>query len=220
MNSLYRSTLTWIMPIIAIAALIVGIWSSYKSFMTGPAKQPLFATKSATVIKTPRSLEPFSLTDHKGNLFSEKELKDRWTLISFGYTSCPDICPTMLATLSQTINLLEEKGDTLEMIQFVFVSVDPERDTLEHIAKYVNYFNSQFIGVTGTQEALIKLTGQFGILYRKVENAQSAKDYLIDHSVSLILTNPEGRLHAVFSAPHDADSIAKDLRIIIEGYKS
>lgn len=220
MNSLYRSTLIWMIPIIAVSALIVGIWSSYKSFKTEPAKQSLFATNSATVINTSRSLQPFSLTDHKGNIFSQNELKDRWTLIAFGYTNCPDICPTMLATLNQATNLLKKKGDTHKLIRFVFVSVDPERDTLEQIAKYVNYFNPEFIGVTGTQDALTKLTGQFGILYRKVENAQLTNNYLIDHSASMILTNPKGRLHAVFSAPHDAALIAKDLRLIVEGYKS
>lgn len=214
-----RSPLFWLIPVLALSALILGVWSAYRLTAPGPVGAArTIATQSATVIPNPRPLKSFVLSDHNGKPFSTTELQGHWTFMTFGYTYCPDVCPTTLATLSQAAHLLEQ--DKLEHEpRFVFVSIDPERDSAERLASYVPYFNTRFLGVTGTQPALQELTGQLGVLYRKVENEPTALAYLMDHSASIMLADPQGRLHAVFSAPHDAEAIANDFRAIRHNYE-
>ena len=214
-----RTSLFWIISALAASALILGVWTSYRLTATAPVTATrTVATKSATVIPNPRPLKPFLLTDHKGEPFSNAELQRHWTFIFFGYTHCPDVCPTTLATLNQAARLLQ-KDQPEHAPRFVFVSVDPERDSLERLADYIPYFNANFLGVTGEQTALQKLTGQLGVLYRKVTEEPAASSYLMDHSASVVLTDPQGRLNALFGAPHDAESIAHDFQAIRQGHE-
>jgi protein SCO1/2 len=209
--------LYWFIPVIAVSALMLGIWSGFREFgmpQDGSEAVPI----SATLIPNPRPLQPFSLSRHSGEEFAQDTLLDNWTFIAFGYTHCPDICPTTLSVLSQTADLVNE--DTAQKgPQFVFVSVDPERDSLQRLATYVPYFNPDFIGATGPEADLQRLTGQLGILYRKVEDENTALDYLVDHSASIVLIDPLGRLQAVFSPPHDAGKMAQDFRVIEHNYR-
>ena len=174
---------------------------------------PMSETAAATVIPQPRELRDFALEDHTGGRFSTASLRDRWTLLVFGYTHCPDVCPTALLMLSQVDKQLQ--ADRVDArYQIAFVSVDPERDTRERLAEYIPYFNPGFIGVRGEHEALQKLTSQLGVIYAKVSSGREAGDYLMDHSASIILIDPQGRYRAVFSAPHDAAAIAADFERI------
>lgn len=199
--------------LLAVAAgLLVfnrGLWFGQRGETATPP-----ATRSATVIPTPRPLQPFALTDHKGEKFSEAALRDRWTMLSFGYTHCPDVCPTGLATLARFADRLEQGGVDVPL-QVVFVSIDPQRDTPSRLAQYVPYFDPEFVGATGEPQQLDKLTRQLGILYAKVESEDSAMGYLMDHTASFILTDPQGRFRAVFGAPHDDRTMAEDFRLII-----
>lgn len=214
-----RSPLFWLIPVLALTALILGVWSAYRLTAPGPVGETrTLATQSAMVIANPRPLKPFTLSDHHGKPFSAAELQGHWTFMSFGYTYCPDVCPTTLATLSQAAHLLEQDKSEHDT-RFVFVSIDPERDSPERLASYVPYFNTRFQGATGTQPALQELTRQLGVLYRKVENEPTARAYLMDHSASVMLADPQGRLHAVFSMPHDAEAIANDFRAIRHYYE-
>jgi protein SCO1/2 len=208
--------LFWLIPVIVASALALGIWSGFREF--GVPQDSWESTPvSATVIQNPRALKPFTLSDHTGKPFSRDSLRENWTFIAFGYTYCPDICPTTLAVLSQTADLLNQDAQGSRP-QFIFVSVDPDRDSLDRLATYVPYFNPEFIGATGPEADLQQLTGQLGILYRKVKDEETALDYLVDHSASIVLTDPQGRLQAVFSAPHDARTMASDFRNIERRY--
>ncbi len=207
----------WGVPVLALSALVLGVLFGYRLTTVGPADQAP-VVQNATVIPNPRPLKPFSLRDHNDRPFSNAELEGHWTFIFFGYTHCPDVCPTTLATLNQASQLLEQ-DQSEQLPRFVFVSVDPERDSLQSLASYASYFNSRFVGITGTQPALQALTGQLGILYIKVDSKPTASDYLMDHSASVMLNDPQGRLHAVFSAPHHAEAIANDFRAIRQHYE-
>ena len=218
-ESRQRSPLFWMIPVLALSALLLGLWTAYRLTAPGPAADTrTVATRNATVIPSPRALKSFSLSDHNGKPFSNAELQGHWTFIFFGYTHCPDVCPTTLAILNRAAHLLEQDSPD-HGPRFVFVSVDPERDSQERLAGYVPYFNKSFLGVTGEQPALQELTGQLGVLYRKVENEPTAPAYLMDHSASIVLTNPQGGLHALFGAPHDAESIAHDFQAIRRDYE-
>ncbi len=158
----------------------------------------------------PPKLGTFSLIDARGNAFTEQELRGRWTLVFFGFTNCPDICPTTMATLNEVYSQVQMNEEVLEKIQVLFVSVDPERDKAETLESYIGYFNSDFIGATANKENLEQFTRQFGIAYMKVKIPGSA-DYSMDHTASILLIDPMLRFVGIFSRPHEATDITDRL---------
>ncbi|TDJ23455.1 MAG: SCO family protein [Gammaproteobacteria bacterium] len=168
---------------------------------------------SATVLRDAKPLPKFVLEDHFGNGFTNKNLKNQWSFVFFGYTHCPDVCPTTLALLNQVDQVLKkEKGIILP--KTIFISVDPERDTIEQLTDYVPYFNPEFIGVTGSMENLQVLTKSLGIAFGNEGDADNV-DYEVFHSTRIMLIDPEVRLKALFSFPHDVNQIVSDYIKII-----
>ncbi len=193
-----------IFTLIGLGALAAGVWfgTSYHS-----APTPAIELQSGTRLPTGRPLQPFDLVAADGSAFTLDSLKGQWTFMSFGYTHCPDVCPTMLATF----NAMDQKTRHLDQpAKYLFISVDPDRDTPKKLGEYVAYFNKDFLSATGKQENLLNLTRQLGILYAKVDNQDSALGYLVDHSASVLLINPQGQLAAIFSAPHDPAAMSSD----------
>jgi len=155
----------------------------------------------------PKQITPFQLIGQNAKTFDLENLKGHWSMIFFGYTHCPDICPTTMTLMNSIVSeLSEEKQPTPRVI---FVTVDPERDTQEHLADYVTYFNPAFLGLTGSEENIASLTKQIGILSMKIpdENSTEGSEYLMDHSASILLIGPEARLIGIFSAPHSKADI-------------
>jgi len=154
----------------------------------------------AYMFEVPRALPPFALTDHQGEVFDNARLQGKWTLVFFGFTHCPDICPTTMALLSQLMNKLEglpEAADT----QVVMVTVDPARDKVEQLALYVPYFNPEFVGVTGEFMDIHRFATNLNTPFRKVPG--QGEDYQVDHSANVVLINPRGDYHGFFKAPLD-----------------
>jgi protein SCO1/2 len=150
-------------------------------------------------------LTTFRLTDQHGRVFDLDRLKDKWTFMFFGYTRCPDICPTTMAVMKNIATVLERDPRQIEA-QFVFVSMDPERDKPESLGGYVEYFNPAFIGITGNQAQLDVLGRQLNIEVRRIEGDTSAS-YLLSHTSSIMLFDPRARWYADFSPPHERASI-------------
>lgn len=164
----------------------------------------------AIVLDRPRIFSDFELIDHRGEVFNIARFQDTWTMVFFGFTHCPDICPTTLAVLNETYSKLKESEK--EKLQVVMISLDPERDTVETLAEYVPYFNDQFIGVTGNKHLIRRLTAEINIAYNKVP--LEADDYTIDHSTQLVLINPKGHYHGFFKAPHSETMLRSTWRSI------
>lgn len=146
-----------------------------------------------------------------GGPFDLKAQRGKVVLIYFGYTFCPDICPTNLMLMAQALNALDE--DELVRVQGVFVSVDPERDTLKRLADYTAYFHPSIIGVTGKPDDLATIAQQYGAAYRKVEG-ESSGGYLIDHSGNTNVVAPDGSLHTLLphaTAPEDIVRVVRSL---------
>ncbi len=136
----------------------------------------------------------FMLRNHNGDLVTEKDLLGKYQLIYFGYTSCPDICPISLQVVSAALKKL---GDRAKLIQPYFISVDPERDDVETIYQYVNYFDFGLIGLTGTPSMIEKVARQYRVIYEKVIDDPSQPDmYQMDHTASVFLMAPDGRFIA------------------------
>jgi len=165
------------------------------------------------------SLEPFELIDHNGAMYNRDRLRGRWTLLFFGFTHCPDICPATMAVMDSAVDLASAEGLPADELQVVLVSVDPARDDPEQLARYVRHFDEDFLGVTGSHEALGKLTSQLGAVYTR-PGPDAGADYSVDHTAALFLIDPLARRVGVFSAPHSAPDIAERLvaiRDFVEG---
>ena len=153
----------------------------------------------------PRLLSEFVMTDHLGDPVGLSDLKGGWSLLFFGFTTCPDVCPTTLSVLNDAVRGLEEPPAV------VMVSVDPDRDTPERLAQYVPAFNPDFIGYTGTFEETVKFAVQVNIAFGKVPGDVPGS-YLVDHSASLVLIDPDGRYAGFIKAPHNASNIQRIIR--------
>jgi protein SCO1/2 len=200
----------------AAASLILGmlLWSWQQSRL---ASSRLPDAQAATVLPQPRSLPAFALADHQGRAFGPEQLRGHWSLLFFGFTRCPDICPNTLGLLQAvSAALRQEDHPAADGLQVVFVSVDPRHDTPAALKSYVEYFDPAFIGVTGPEPELQKLTGGLYMPYTYVPVGQGS-DYTVEHSGALVLLNPQAQVVAYFSPPLRAASIVDDLRRLLRG---
>jgi len=196
----------------AILSLLFGLWVRYNQ--SDSSKKSL-EIENGTIFQIPRDIEPFHLVSAEKKPFTNVDLNGHWSVIFFGFTQCPQMCPTTLALLNDTVQRIASKN-TVPTPQVVFISVDPERDTPSVIKKYLSSFNKNFKGATGTQNEIKRLTAALNILYMKVQkgNTDDPMAYQIDHSGTLLLVNPEGKLFALFSPPQTAENLAKDISSI------
>ncbi|HEX2492895.1 MAG TPA: SCO family protein [Steroidobacter sp.] len=189
---------------LAIVALGAGMLVSRTLISPGA---PTLA--SGTLLTPARPLRPIAFIDHEGRPFDAARLKGRWSLLFFGFTSCPDVCPTTLAVLAQVEKKLTDLPPA-QRPQVILASVDPQRDTPERLAKYVKFFSPTFIGVTAEPAALEEFARTMGVPVIKTPTGEGG--YTVDHSASVFAVNPSAELRALFSAPHSAEALAKDLR--------
>ncbi|MBT3347702.1 MAG: SCO family protein [Thiotrichales bacterium] len=156
----------------------------------------------------------FMLQDHNRRFFTDKDMVGKFQLIYFGYTFCPDVCPTSLITISSALNSI---GDLATEIRPYFITVDPSRDTPEVLKEYVAYFYPSMIGLTGTQEMTDRVATIYNIKYEKVEDpSRDADQYIIDHSSGVFLMSPEGQFITKFAHGIAPKKMAAELRYYLE----
>ncbi len=211
---------------LAVVALAGGIVAA--RFLV-PAEQAALEPVNATWLHAPRPLPEFELLSHSGQAFRKENLAGSWSILFFGFTHCPDICPTTLSTLNRVVGGIADQGK--RQPQVVFISVDPLRDSVDMLAAYVPYFNPEFVGVTGEPANIQNLTRELGVAVRysptrqaltgqdgEPQNDTVDQSYTVDHSTALFLIDPDGRLSGIFSAPHITEQIIDDY-LIITGQK-
>jgi protein SCO1/2 len=157
----------------------------------------------------PEPLPAFALTDHKGQPFTAESYKGHWSLTTIGFTSCPDVCPFVLSNIAEVVNQMTVRVRPDKLPRVVFLGVDPQRDT-PVMADYVAHFDPRFVGVTGTHEELAKLVKGIDGFYR-IGKPKKDGDYEVQHSASVIVTGPDGRVHAKLSPPLDPAGVAEYL---------
>lgn len=174
--------------------------------MTRP---PNTAGISGTVQSTGTALigGPFTLSDHTGKRVTESDYRGKFMLVFFGYTYCPDICPAELQVVAAA---LDELGDKAKEIQPIFITVDPERDTVEQMGEYVENFHPTQVGLTGSSEEIAKVAKAYRVYYARVED-QGDGDYLMDHSSILYLMDRDGKFVTHFNYGTDAKALSKAL---------
>ena len=201
-----------------LLALLVGLLSAAAGISLWQLQRagPPASLAALVTLPEPRALADFSLADQDGNPFSLERLRGRWSLLFFGFTHCPDVCPSALYDLQQVSETLDASQSDAPPHQVVFISVDPERDTPARLSEYVRYFDPDFIGVTGSLAQLAPLAMQLGVAFHIEPHEPGSTDYSVDHSASILLTNPQGRLLGVFPLPHDADKMIRDLLVVMD----
>lgn len=200
--------------LVALAAMAGGVWLS--TALDRSAQPPVL--QSGTLLTPAKSIPAFTLQDQNGRSLGLDRLRGHWTMLFFGYTHCPDVCPNTLAVLNLAMKQLELP--LRERTQVLLVSVDPQRDTPAQLARYVAYFNPDFIAASGPTGQLDTLTRSLGVLY--VHNKPDPQgNYTVDHSAQVLLIDPQGELAAIFSnLPHDPEKMARDLRHIHNFYEA
>ncbi len=194
-----------LLPLLALLVLaLAGLWLWSRS---GPTPGREAARAAAAEVGG-----PFELVDAEGRTVTDRDFRGRWMLVFFGYTFCPDICPTTLGTVSVA---LERLGPLADRVAPVFVTVDPERDTPEAVGAFGRQFDPRIVGLTGTPERIREVAKRYRVYYRKVEPEEyggSEDDpYLMDHSAWLYLFDPEGRFVRAFSHTVDPQELAAAL---------
>jgi len=194
----------------------------------GPA-EPL-RTEAATVLPQPKAIADVDFHSHSQEGMRLSDLKGKWSLVFFGYTRCPDVCPTELFTLAEMMRAIEGNPELVsELPQVLFVSVDPQRDEPEALQQYAGYYHASFLGVTAEQQAVDRFSRSMGAIYERVYYLNGKTlivdpeegppegledSYLINHSAPIFLLNPQGEMHAVFSTPHQPEVMIRDLAAI------
>ena len=168
---------------------------------------------TGTYLTPSRALPDFSLIDHRGQAFGPANLRGHWTLMFFGYTNCPDFCPATLTTLAALEKRLRDTAAPVRP-QVVFMSVDAKYDTPAQLAKYVPYFDPGFIGITAADQPYIEAVArQLGVAV--VITPKAGGGYTVDHSASLFVVDPDGKLAAILSSPFTVDALRSDFQRIV-----
>jgi protein SCO1/2 len=215
-NASKPSTAQWLIAL-GVALVLSGAFLAWRHWPEpAPALPSSGQMSSSTLIDDAVPLPAFALHRTNGTL-TNADLLGHWTLLDFGYTYCPDICPTTLATLKEVKTRLAVNGTTAP--QFVFVSVDPARDSPERLGEFVRFFDPGFIGVTGDDAALAPLVKHLGVSYQRLD-AMDKKLYVVDHSAVVYLIDPQGRLKATFSWPHDPVRMVDDYVLLTSGRRA
>lgn len=203
------------LPWIALAALgaLAGAWFASRDRATSSseplaAAAPAPALQAGTWLPAPRDIGPVDLVDMRGQPFGRSGFEGHPSVVFFGFTNCPEVCPTTLALIAQAMQAFEDG-----QIEVFLVTVDPERDTPEVLATYVAHFDPRFTGLTGSPEALKALAKTLSAAVARVD--LPGGDYTMDHSATIYFLDAEGRLRAVFTPPHSAPALAADLHAAI-----
>jgi protein SCO1/2 len=196
----------WILvAAIALAAAAAGMYIA--SSLSRPAAVQL---ESGTALPVPGELTPFDLVDTRGTGVTPAQLRGHPTLVFFGFTYCPDVCPTTLALLANVQKQLTAGNQSLAGLKVALISVDPERDTPEQLGSYIASFGGDFIGLTGRPPEIVKAQRSFGVASARVELAGGG--YTMDHSATVFLLDSQARKVAVFTPPLRAAALVRDLQ--------
>ncbi len=173
------------------------------------ADKPSFRNTDITGAEFARE---FALTDHNGQARTLADFKDKAVVVFFGFTQCPDVCPTTLAEMTEALKLL---GDDGKRMQVLFITIDPERDTPELLKKYVPAFHPSFLGLTGSAEAIAKVAKEFKVFYQK-SPGKTPGSYTMDHTANSYVFDPQGRVRLVVKHGLGAEPLVQDLKQLLK----
>lgn len=192
-----------LIPYAPLAAIVVaaGLW-----FFIDTVANP--KAQNASTGETLNIGGPFALTDQNGAARTDRDFRGKYLLVFFGYTYCPDVCPTTLAVMKSALDML---GSQAERIVPLFITVDPKRDTPEKLKSYLSSFGPRFVGLTGDAQAIAAVAKEYRVYYQS-HPTDNAGDYTVDHSGVIYLMDGSGRFIGSYSLANTPDALARDLR--------
>jgi protein SCO1/2 len=199
----------------AIVAFVLGLFLA-RTFLS-PRDVPVPATVNATVLPQTRAVPALALIDQDGRPFAADELRNGWTFVFFGFTQCPDVCPTTLTLLAQTVRRLADLPPA-EQPRVLLISVDPERDAPAVLKPYVTFFDAGFRGATGSPEGVQAAAAAFGVPVQKMPLPNGG--YTMDHGAGVFIVAPDGGIAAYSSPPHTAEGLANDFRAVQQYFET
>jgi protein SCO1/2 len=188
------------------------VWSAFAGSGSDPVSAG--APFRGGVLEPPQPAPDFALASSDGSTFRLREQRGRVVVLFFGYTFCPDVCPL---TLSEMVQVRRQLGERAARIRIAFITVDPERDTVERLRAYVGAFDRSFLGLAGDPEALARVRRAYGAVAEKRTVPGTRAAYLIDHSAFVYVVDPEGRLRLMFPFGTSIDDMAHDLGLLLGG---
>lgn len=200
-----------LLAVVAIVSIGAGLLLWNFVFQPKPVTVPEEIARS--YIPAGRPVVGIQMTDQDGQPFTEQRFKGKWSFLFFGFTNCPDVCPTTLLVMKSVWNKLPAEAKQTPEPQMVFVSVDPDRDKPEQLKPYVKFYHPEFMAMTGAHDKLDILAVQVGALYG-YEDGEKEGEYTVNHSAQVILIDPDGHFRGVFSTPHVVDDIVNGFTAI------
>ena len=179
------------------------------------ANVPLLLSEVA--VNPPRLVSNLNLMDHEQHVVTPERFASHWTFVFFGYSNCPDVCPATLTQLVQMNSIIHHTPQLDGKFQFYFVSVDPERDTIQHLADYIGYFDKGFTAMPGGENDIHEFEKELGA-YHRIEKKDKSNYYAVQHSSEIYLIDPAGRLTAKFTPPMDLALVIRQLGMFVERY--
>ncbi len=203
-----KHTIRTTLIILIISITLSGCDNSNSGSATGQSYQSL------KLFPQGKSFSGFKLTSHLGETWDSESFKGAYSVLFFGFSNCPDICPTTLLDMQK----IDKKLQALNIAspRFIFVSVDSDRDTPEVLNEYINFFNPEFYALTGDAANILSVASQLGVAYNVADHQPGDLVYDVDHASALFVLNPQGERIGLFSAPHDIERITQDLATLIE----
>ena len=193
-----------------LGVVVIAISAALGFYVHTPSEVDLVPARAQQSAEAPTIGGPFTLVDHDGKTVTDQDYSGRFMLVYFGFTYCPDVCPTSLTAIAEALDML---GKDAEKIAPLFVTVDPERDTPEQMKMYVEHFHPSMIGLTGSLEQVDRAARGYRVYYAKVTDGDAdADDYLMDHTAITYLMGPDGEFRAFFSHDATPEEIAKRIR--------
>jgi protein SCO1/2 len=219
-NSVKKMNNVELLLIILLSTIIVTTLVIYFGIIRPQQEYAKQIKIDGTFLTTPQTINDFTLTDNHGNAFTKDNLKGHWTMLFFGFTNCGMVCPTTMDALNKMYKQMEQELPSNQLPQVTFVSVDPDRDTVEKINDYINSFNSHFVGARAEIADTIALEKQFHVVAAKLEvDGQGKNQYTINHTAEILLINPNAQLQALLSYPHAPEQMVKDYKTIVSKLK-
>ncbi len=202
-----------VITLVLIVLTVIGL-TVHKVLRPQPLDTEALRALDAIVFDKPRRFTDMTLVDHRGEAFTRADLESKWSLLFFGFTHCPDICPMTLVDL---VNLQAALPEELQRnTQVILVSLDPARDTPEVLAPYVKAFHPDVIGVTGDFLPIRRFANEVNVAFAKVTQGD---DYTVDHSGNIVIINPMGDYHGFFKPPFETEKLRRAYTAIVEGFR-
>jgi len=199
-------------PLVALALLLAATASVVLLKQIEPTPLEFDSSMGIPVMSPPIPLPEVNLVDQHNQPFQTSTLKGSWNLLFFGFTNCPDVCPTTLNNLKQAAKQLSQQP-----IRYIFVSLDPNRDSPEKLKDYMNFFNPEFTALTGNKAEIDRLSEALGVIY-DYEGDTSSDDYSVNHYAAILVVDPQARLRAHILPPHSASKIVTGISLIMDYY--